>query len=97
MVDYLVCLTSHHPEMLRGLDLHTIVELIGNPPALSGSGLHLRVMHGCLEECPSCDFSVKAGGFYTLFHCRGCCLSTVRSPPPSHLILSTSHLHIAHF
>ena len=69
MVDDLVRLTSHHPEMSRGLDLYTNVEVIGNPPDLSGSGLYLRVMHGSLEKCPSCHFSVKAGGFYTPFHC----------------------------
>ena len=99
MVDDLVRLTSHHPEMSRGLDLYTNVELIGKPPALSGSGLYLRVMHGSLEKCPSCHFSVKAGGFYTSFHCRDCCLSTQGhastvhvSPKPFLLRTCTGHI-----
>ena len=36
MVDDLVRLASHHPEISRGLDLYTNVELIGNPPAFAG-------------------------------------------------------------
>ena len=34
MADDLFCLTSHHPEISRGLDLY--VEVIGNPPAFAG-------------------------------------------------------------
>ena len=33
-------------------------------------------MNGSLEKRLSCHFSVKAEGFYTPFHCRGCLLST---------------------
>ena len=36
MVDDLVRLTSLHPQMSRGLDLYTNVELIDNPPAFAG-------------------------------------------------------------
>ena len=50
MVDDLVRLTSHHPEMSRGLDLYTNVELIGNPLAFAGIDvLVVSVYDSCME------------------------------------------------
>ena len=50
MVDYLVRLNSHHPEMSRGLALYTNVELIGNPPAFAGINvLVISIYESCME------------------------------------------------
>ena len=50
MVDDLVRLTSQRPEISRGLDLYTNVELIGNPPAFARINfLLVSIYDSCME------------------------------------------------
>ena len=50
MVADLVRLASHHPEMSRGLDLYTNVEVIGNPPAFAGINvLVVSISESCID------------------------------------------------
>ena len=50
MVDDLVRLASRHPEMSRGLDLYTNVELISNPPAFAGNNvLAVSISETCID------------------------------------------------